>query len=445
MNNNYKATILVVDDEASYRTMLSTVLQEANYEALPAESGAKAIEICSRRLVDAAVLDLVMPGMNGPELMEKLHAKQPELPIIFLTAHGSIPSAVEAIKKGASDYLTKPLPHIDDLTQTIERVLELHQLKKHNLKQVAEQKAENPFPCASPKMKEILEKAKRVADTDVTVLITGESGTGKELMARFIHLNSNRASNTMTAVNCAAIVDNLLESELFGHEKGAFTGAQNRKIGRFEEAMNSTLFLDEIGEMSVTLQPKLLRALQEKEFRRVGGNQIIRFNSRLIAATNRNLKEQCAQGAFREDLFYRISVFTLHIPPLRQRPEDIMFLSEKFIEDSSQRFSRNAPRISSEFKNALLKYPWPGNVRELANVIEASVLLCDEDELQLHHLHGIPTDNQTAKKDKAPLENAEKQALQDALAKFDGNREKTADYLGMSRRNLYYKLKKHKL
>lgn len=450
MNKDYRATVLVTDDEASYRNMIKTVLEDAGFEVLPASSGQQALEIILRRAVDVAVLDLMMPGMDGRELMARLHKKLPELPVVFLTAHGSIASAVAAVKDGAADYLTKPLPHVDDLLNTVERVLELSRLKRQQTRKVAARIAADPFPCASPNMKKILEMAAKVAATDVTVLITGESGTGKERMAEFIHLNSPRSIAEMVSVNCAAIVDTLLESELFGHEKGAFTGAVDRKPGRFEEADNATLFLDEIGEIAIGLQPKLLRALQEKEFRRVGGSQVIRFNARMIAATNRNLKQQCSTGGFREDLFYRISVFTLQIPPLRERPEDIVMLTEKFVKEAAARFARTAPAISAQTRAVLLGYRWPGNVRELANVIEASVLLCDDDHLQPHHLHGIALEDQIVSgksetPDKDMLAAAERKALISALARFDGNRVNTAEFLNMSRRNLIYKLKKHGL
>lgn len=445
MSKDYRATILVTDDEASYRTLIKTILEEAGYEVLTAESGQQALEIILRRSIDAAVIDLMMPVIDGRELMSRLHRKLPGLPVIFLTAHGSIASAVAAVKEGAADYLTKPLPHVDDLVNTLERVLELTRLKMQQNRSVAAKIAANPFPSASPEMKKILEIAAKVASTDVTVLISGESGTGKERMAEFIHLNSKRGSAQMVSVNCAAIVDNLLESELFGHEKGAFTGASERKPGRFEEADNSTLFLDEIGEMPIGLQPKLLRALQEKEFRRVGGSQVIRFNARLIAATNRNLKHQCSIGGFREDLFYRISVFTINIPALRERTEDIIFLAERFIKEAAARFGKPAPTLADSTRKLLLNYSWPGNVRELGNVIEASVLLCEHSILSPEHLHGInvPASNDSPEEDL--LIGAEKKALIDALSRFAGNREKTAEFLKMSKRNLIYKLKKHGL
>lgn len=444
MKKDTRDTILVVDDESSFRSMLSTVLADAGFEVLAAASGREALEIILRRAIDLAVLDLVMPGIDGRELMHRLHEKIPGLPVIFLTAHGSIPSAVEAIKEGASDYLTKPLPHIDDLVITVNRVLDLHRLKNQQRQKIALKKNIDPFPCASPKMKKLLETAAKVAGTDVTVLITGESGTGKERMAEFIHMHSQRTAAEMVSVNCAAIVETLLESELFGHEKGAFTGASERKTGQFELADNSTLFLDEIGEMSINLQPKLLRALQEKEFRRVGGAQMIKFNARLIAATNRDLKAHCQAGAFREDLYYRISVFSIHIPPLRERPEDVIFLAEKFAADAAQRFGKQVPQLSQETKDALLSYEWPGNIRELGNIIEASVLLCEEDVLKPENLHGLGKQPQNEAK-AGTLEEAEKKALVEALARFDGNRVQTAEYLGMSRRNLIYKLKKHGL
>lgn len=444
MKKDIRGTILVVDDESSFRSMLSTVLADAGFEILTAGSGREALEIILRRAIDLAVLDLVMPGIDGRELMHRLHEKIPGLPVIFLTAHGSIPSAVEAIKEGASDYLTKPLPHVDDLVITVNRVLELHHLKNQQRHKIALNKNVDPFPCASPKMKKLLEMAAKVAGTDVTVLITGESGTGKERMAEFIHMHSQRAAAEMVSVNCAAIVETLLESELFGHEKGAFTGASERKTGQFELADNSTLFLDEIGEMSINLQPKLLRALQEKEFRRVGGAQMIKFNARLIAATNRDLKAHCQTGAFREDLYYRISVFRIHIPPLRERPEDVIFLAEKFAAEAAHRFGKQVPHLSRETKDALLNYEWPGNIRELGNIIEASVLLCEDEVLKPESLHGLGKQSQNIAKT-GTLEEAEKKAIVEALARFDGNRVQTAEYLGMSRRNLIYKLKKHDL
>lgn len=443
MTRAYKGTILVVDDEVAFRTVAVTILTDAGFEVLAAGSGREALEIILRRAIDAAVLDLFMPGMDGRELMQRLHEKLPGLPVIFLTAHGSIPSAVEAIKEGAADYLTKPLPHVDDLARTVVRVIDLTRLKRQQSRLVAAKLSSDPFPCASPVMKRLLETARKVAGTDVTVLITGESGTGKERMAEYIHLNSLRSTAEMVSVNCAAIVETLLESELFGHEKGSFTGAGERKTGQFEQADNSSLFLDEIGEMSLQLQPKLLRALQEKEFRRVGGSQVIKFNARLIAATNRDLKTQCATGLFREDLYYRISVFSLHIPPLRERPEDIVFLAEKFADEAARKFGKPSPELSPETRKILLAYPWPGNIRELANVIEASVLLCEESVLLPDQLHGLVKPHSQDAPDS--LESAEKKALIEALAKFNGNRIQTAEFLGMSRRNLIYKLKKHDL
>lgn len=446
MSDKYLATVLVTDDEESYRKMLKAILEDAGYEAITASSGEQALEITKRRAIDAAVLDIFMPKMDGRELMKRLHKKFPGLPVIFLTAHGSIPSAVSAVQNGAADYLTKPLAHVDDLTRTLKQVLELNRLKSQQQKRTASRLAENPFLCADRNMKKILAMAAKVAATDVTVLITGESGTGKERMAEFIHLNSNRTDFEMVSINCAAIVSALLESELFGHEKGAFTGAVERKQGRFEEANNSTLFLDEIGEMSIELQPKLLRALQEKEFRRVGGSQTMRFNSRIIAATNRNLKEQCSSGQFREDLFYRLSVFTINIPPLRERPDDIILLSERFIKESAKKFGKTVPEVDEATMAALLAHNWPGNVRELANVMEASVLLCENNVLKPTNLHGLETKAEVAADtDENPLAAAERRTLEDALALFDGNREKTAKHLGMSRRNLIYKLKKHNL
>ena len=383
MNKTRKATILVVDDEESYRNMISAVLEDAGYESIIAESGKSALEIVARRQIDAAVLDLMMPGMDGRELMNRLKKKIPDVPIIFLTAHGSIPSAVEAIKEGAADYLTKPLPHVDDLLITVNRVLEHRQLKRQSQIHYAARKKQDPFPCASPTMKKILETAAKVAATDVTVLITGESGTGKERMAQFIHLNGRQAENEMVAVNCAAIVETLLESELFGHEKGAFTGAIARKAGKFELADGGTVFLDEIGELPLELQSKLLRVLQESQFERVGGIKPVKVDVRVIAATNRDLATEVREQRFREDLFFRLNVFPIFLPALKDRGVDIVEIADAFIGFFADRMGRHRPKLAKESIQTLLNYHWPGNIRELRNVIERAMILCNSDTISI--------------------------------------------------------------
>ncbi|NLI78790.1 MAG: sigma-54-dependent Fis family transcriptional regulator [Candidatus Riflebacteria bacterium] len=434
-------TILLVDDEAAYRTVLRAVLEGAGFAVADAADGPAALEIVRRRVVDLAVLDLMMPRMDGRELMQKLHAKVPELPVVFLTAHGSIPSAVDAIREGAADYLTKPLGHVDDLVRTVRRILDHRRLQRENRVLRGQGAEADPFPAADPATLAILDKARRVAASDATVLITGESGTGKERLARFIHQASPRADRPLVAVNGAAIPENLLESEFFGHEKGAFTGATDRRTGRFEEADRATLFLDEIGEIPPGLQPKLLRALQEREFRRVGGDRLLRFDARLIAATNRDLAAEMRAGRFREDLYYRISVVTLTLPPLRERPRDIRFLAGRFLAELAARFHKEVPTLTTAAWQRLETWPWPGNVRELANCLEATLLLHGEGPVGPADLHGLETPV-PGPETGSPLEVAERQAIRDALARCGGNRRQTAERLGMSVRNLLYKLKR---
>lgn len=455
-------TILLVDDEASYRLVLKSVLGDAGFEVLEAGDGPGALAILGRRVVDLAVLDLMMPGMDGRTLMKRIHERDAELPIVFLTAHGSIASAVDAVREGASDYLTKPLAHIDDLVRTVRRILETSQLRRTNSQLAAALQDPDPFPAADPVMLALLEKARKVAAADVSVLITGESGTGKERLARFLHQQSQRQRRPMIALNCAAIPEHLLESELFGHEKGAFTGAVERRTGRFEEAHQSTLFLDEIGEMPLPLQPKILRALQERELRRVGGDRVIRFDARLIAATNRDLKAEAHAGRFREDLYYRLSVVPLHIPPLRERPADIGFLAQRLIKEVAARFGKTPPLLAPDALKRLQQHAWPGNVRELANVIEATVLLAEGDRLTAEDIHGLetvpakslaanlpgapdlisPMPEPAPETAGSPLAEAERRTIESALARFNGNRRQTAEFLGMTTRNLLYKLKK---
>ncbi|HNV70014.1 MAG TPA: sigma-54 dependent transcriptional regulator, partial [Candidatus Ozemobacteraceae bacterium] len=374
-----------------------------------------------------------------------------ELPVIICTAYGSIPSAVEAVREGAVDYLAKPLPHVDDLTRSVQRAIEQRDLRRQNRTLLQQTRDPDPFPAQDPLMVGILEKARRAAASDVSILITGESGTGKERLARFIHQQSRRSERPLVAVNCAAIVDTLLESELFGHEKGAFTGATERRSGRFEEAHLGTLFLDEIGELDLALQPKLLRALQEREIRRVGGDRLIRVDTRLITATNRDLREQVKSGTFREDLYYRLSVLVLRIPPLRERREDILYLADRFLRERRQQFARPELKLSPRALDRLSRHAWPGNVRELSNVIEASTLLCEGnliDEQDLFGLEGDGAELTSSVPDVtslSPIEAAERQTIVRALEASRGNRAQTAQLLGMSTRNLLYKLKKYDL
>jgi DNA-binding NtrC family response regulator len=438
------STILLVDDEAGYRALFGSVLKEHGFQVVIAASGSEALELAGRGPIDLAVLDLVMPGMDGREVFQRLRRQFPEMPIVFLTAYGSIPSAVEAIREGADEYLTKPLDHIDDLPRTVSRVLGRKSTGSSTPDVSSPAKEPEPFLTADPVMMGILAQAERIARSDVTVLISGESGTGKEQLAKFLQQKSSRQSRPMVVVNCAAIPENLLESELFGHEKGAFTGAVAARIGRFEEAHRSTIFLDEIGEMPLSLQPKLLRVLQDKEIRRVGGTQTFQLDFRLIAATNRNLREEIQHGRFREDLFYRLSVVSLHIPPLRDRPRDIALLSASLVREFSRRAGRGNLELAPETKRALQTQPWRGNVRELANCLEATVLLSEGDLIHPEDLRGlegtaspiIPAENGNLR------DEAEKRVIREALTRAAGNRKEAARLLSMTPRNLFYKLKK---
>ena len=447
------ATILVVDDEQTYRVLLSEVLQEAGFAAAVAADGPTALQLAARRSYDLAILDLMMPGMDGRELMRRLRERDPDLPVVFLTAHGSIPSAVEAIKEGAADFLTKPLPHIDDFVLTVRRVLDAQRLRRDNRALLAAAQPADPFPTRDPAVLALLDKARKLAAAEITVLVTGESGAGKEHLARFPHQHGARTQRPLVTVNCAAIPENLIESELFGHERGAFTGAGERRLGRFEEAHGSTLFLDEIGELPLAMQPKLLRVLQERELRRVGGDRVVRVDTRIIAATNRDLREEVAAGRFREDLFYRLTPAILRVPALRERPVDVMFLAEQFVAAAAARARKPVPTLTAAAQERLARHGWPGNVRELANIIEVSVLLADGPRIDADALHGLEERSAPAASAASGsgqggvvsadlLGEAERATIVGVLARCAGNRRQAAEQLGMSLRNLQYKLKK---
>jgi two-component system, NtrC family, response regulator AtoC len=389
-----KKQVLIVDDEPNLRKILAAQLSRDGYDVLLAEDGEQGLSLLREHHIDLVVTDLKMPKVDGMTLLREALAEQPELPIVMITAHGTVDTAVEALKLGAFDYLTKPFDK-DEVRQIVGKALKTRELAGEEPTPApvegpaAEEKSEGVrfgIIGQSPGLTELYAVLERVADSPTTVLITGESGTGKELVARALHDHSSRRGKPFIKVNCAAIPKELIESELFGYERGAFTGAVTSKPGRFELANGGTLFLDEIGEIPVEMQVKLLRALQESEFERVGGIKTMRVDVRLVAATNRDLKKLIAQGAFREDLFYRLNVVSIRLPALRERASDTPLLVDHFLKKFNERLKKNVTGVEPEALDLLANYAWPGNIRELENVMERSVLFCDAQKLRVEDL-----------------------------------------------------------
>jgi DNA-binding NtrC family response regulator len=454
-------TVLIVDDEAAQRQLLRAVL-ESDYDVVTAADGNEAMQLLEKRAFDLVITDERMPNMTGSELIGWAQEHVPETPFIVLTAHGSIETAVQAIKLGASDYLTKPLGSPEELRLVVAKALRGRRLVDGSLVQQAEIEARFPddIVAKSDAMKGVLTLAGQVAPQPTTVLLTGESGTGKEVVARFIHRRSQRSEMPFVAVNCAALTETLLESELFGHERGAFTGATQSRRGRFELANGGTLFLDEVGEMGTSLQTKLLRVLQEQEFERVGGTRTISVDVRVIAATNRDPDAAVKAGDLRADLYYRLSVFPIHIPPLRLRREGVLPLAEHFVAEISTRMGQQSKTLSAEAVERICAHDWPGNVRELQNAIERALIVSRGQEIlasdlplttQLPNSTG-PWDAATtldpalgAVSLPATLAEIEKNAILSALGRHDGDRRATAQELGISLRTLQYRLKEYGL
>jgi two-component system, NtrC family, response regulator len=452
-------TILVVDDEANYLTVMQALLEEADYEVLTALSGPEALKVVAQSDLDAVLTDMKMPKMSGIELLEEMKRLYPDIPVMIMTAYGTVEKAVQAMKKGAFDYILKPFKN-EEILVTIAKALEYRHLllKNRLLTQDLDKKYGFPNIVGESKaIQEILALVKRVAGSKATVLISGESGTGKELIARAIHQLSPRASKTFISVNCAALTETLLESELFGHERGAFTHAVAMRKGRFELADAGTLFLDEVGEMSPALQVKVLRVLQEMEFERVGGTRTIKVDVRVVAATNKDLKEEVEAGSFREDLYYRLNVVHLNIPPLRQRPEDIPMLAAHFLKKYSAENIRGEVRMSPEALKLLIQYAWPGNVRELENVMERAVILCGDNLITGNDLPGELAAGRTeptvdidlfiplTKPLPEALEQIEEQMIRRALDASGQIQVRAAEMLGITKSLLQYKLKKYHL
>lgn len=450
--------ILVVDDELNMRLVLSAMLKKEGYEVLTASDGLQALKILQEEDCAVVITDLKMPNLDGVALLSRVIKHHPATPVIMITAHGTIATAVEALKKGAFDYITKPFEQ-EELKEVIRKAIKTHHFNSAEVLFSPEEASRDGLMGISEHIRAVYDTVRQVAPTTTTVIISGETGTGKELIAGAIHRHSKRAGNTFVKINCAAIAENLMESELFGYEKGAFTGAVITKPGKFELAHRGTLFLDEVGELPKDMQVKLLRVIQQQEFERVGGLRTIKVDVRLVTATNRNLFQDVKDGKFREDLFYRLNVFPISIPPLRNRKEDVLPLTEYFIGKFNKKFGKLVKGIDQLLQRLFVGYDWPGNVRELENILERMVLMARQDIITLD---SIPDDIKSSLALSAPLqadssakpirdmvkeqtEEIERQVITRVLDESEGNVTKAAAQLGLSRKGLQLKMIRYKL
>lgn len=436
MSTTKTLPILIVEDDPDLREALTDTLELSRYRVLTAVDGRHALDVLQENAVGLVITDVQMPNMNGLTLLHEIKSRQPHLPVLLMTAYGVITQAVEAMREGASNYLVKPFEVNDLLTQVARYMLPA------SFSDQAEAVMEDP------RSNELFAMALKVAVTPATVLISGESGTGKEVLARFIHHHSPRVDKPFVAINCAAIPDNLLEATMFGYEKGAFTGAVQSQAGKFELAQGGTLLLDEVSEMPMALQAKLLRVLQEREVERVGGHRVIGLDVRVIATTNRDIRAEVTQGKFREDLYYRLNVFPLQIPSLRERKQDILPLARRFLADMAIAMGRAGMRLGEGAEQALLQYEWPGNVREMENVIQRAVILAAGEVVKPEHLHlsvqHVPDQAAPPTEEAHDLKSLEKSHIMSTLASVNGSRKLAAQKLGMSERTLRYKLQQYR-
>lgn len=445
--------ILIVDDEKSIRETLKIIFNNLNYNVFTAQDGFEAINFIKSNIIDIMVTDLRMPGMDGIELMQKALEIDSSIETIFISAYADIKAAVKVVKMGAFDYIEKSFS-TDELIFTIEKAIELRKLKEENRslrRRIEEKYNYEGLIAKSEAMQKIIDMVNRIANSKANILLTGESGVGKDVVANYIHKRSNRAGNSFVVINCGAIPENLIESELFGHEKGSYTGADRMSKGKFELADKGTIFLDEIGELPLHAQVKFLRVLQEKQIYRIGSEKSISVDVRIIAATNKNLSEEVEKGNFREDLYYRLNVVNLEIPPLRDRRDDISVLAEYFLIEFSNEYNKKIKYFEVEALNYLMDYDWKGNVRELKNVIERSVLVAnDEEELLLKkylpkEIAGSDIDDNTNDDREKTLADYEKIIIENTLKRYEGNKTKTAEVLGIKRQTLYNKLKDYNI
>lgn len=444
-----KFHVLIADDEKNIREGLGQALEMDGYETFLAADGEAAMKTFEEEEIDLVITDLKMPRLSGEEVLRRIVSDHPTIPVIILTGHGTIETAVKAMRDGAYDFLTKPI-NLDRLSLLVKRALSARELAIQHRAMQAELEKRRGFSSiigAGTEMRRIFDVVRQVAATKASVLITGESGVGKELIADAIHNLSNRKEKAFIKVHCAALSESLLESELFGHEKGAFTGAIARKRGRFELAHLGTIFLDEIGEINQSVQIKILRVLQEKKFERVGGEETLEVDVRIVSATNRDLKKEIAEGRFREDLFYRLNVVNIHIPPLRERKEDIPLMASAFLKEFAEENGKTIEGIDPKARSALYNYSWPGNVRELRNCIESAVVMCKGSVITCDDLPpGIRSgaeDNYIKVSLGTNMADAEKEIILGTLNHLRGNKSKTAEVLGIGRKTLHRKIKEY--
>ena len=448
-----KLDILIVDDDPAHRVMLKKLIGGWGYHVSEADDGAVAVEEVRRRSFDLILMDIRMVKVSGIEALEQIRQINLSIPVIIMTAYASVETAVSALKKGAYDYLTKPLD-FDELQIAIARATEYNRLKKENedlKRRLGEKFDRQSIIGQSPAMARLLEMVEQVAPTQATILITGESGAGKEVIANALHANSNRKEAPFVKINCAALTETLLESELFGHEKGSFTGADKRREGKFVQADGGSIFLDEVSEMSQAMQVKLLRVLQERELTRVGGSDVVKVDVRVIAASNKDLKKEIREGRFREDLFYRLNVVALAVPPLRERPDDIPLLAQSFLKMFAEKNARTISGFTPQAMQKLAQYAWPGNVRELMNTVERAVVLSRAELIDTGDL-AFPMADQAdsltpvrwpGSAEQLPLDEVEKRSILEALDACGGNKSEAARRLGITRKTLRKKLEKY--